>query len=651
MFHTVRRWVVAGLTLLLGCSTIVGVGASAPAHADGDQGRLLLLLDSSGSMKEPAEAGQTKIEAAKRALGSVIDGLPNDADVGLRVYGAKVFSRQDPGACEDTQLVVPVGTVDKPALKSAIAKYRPYGETPIAYSLKQAAGDLGGDGKRTILLVSDGEETCDPDPCVVARELTQKGIDLRIDVVGFKVSGSARQQLQCIADNGNGAYYDADSAEDLAASLDKLSTRAYRPFEVVGEPVEGSSEPTTGTEITAGRYTTTIPVNNSATYFTVTKTPGSTLWVTATARPPRTSERTRSEIALEAAEVTGQCHVEGSEHTNNAENTHNVLVGSLLMDPGVDEAAECARAGRVVLAVGGAGETDAGNAGWDTELTIVEEPAVETTDDLPAPDTAGVDVPTESDWRGSATTEPVVGATTLSDAPTLTEGTYADTVVPGERLVYRVDATFGQHVTADVFIPKAGPALAKALPVERGQHVLPIYGRMYGPNGIDMTVNHDIPHGILSGVDDAAFSLVSPQIRYLNRTSDDNRLRGAAVDGAYYLEVNAPSHGDQTYAIPIQLRVAVQGDATGEPPYADLPETEEPAEPEQEQPAETEDSEDSAASTDDTENAASPFQNTALAIGFAGLGLAVLVLVVVLLVVILRRNQKAPTARGGPGPW
>ena len=61
---------------------------------------------------------------------------------------------------------------DADALHDAVADYAPTGETPIAYALQQAATDLGPDGNRTVVLVSDGIATCDPDPCEVAEQGT-----------------------------------------------------------------------------------------------------------------------------------------------------------------------------------------------------------------------------------------------------------------------------------------------------------------------------------------------------------------------------------------------------------------------------------------------------------------------------------------------
>ncbi|WP_152691164.1 VWA domain-containing protein, partial [Jiangella alkaliphila] len=149
--------------------------------------RMMLVLDSSGSMAEATPSGGTRIDAAKDALREVIGGLPEDQEVGLRVYGAEVFSQNDPGACTDSQLIVEPGTGNRDQLTSALDGYEPYGETPIGNALQEAGKDLGTEGPRTIVLVSDGEPTCEPDPCTVATELAGAGVDVRIDVVGLDV--------------------------------------------------------------------------------------------------------------------------------------------------------------------------------------------------------------------------------------------------------------------------------------------------------------------------------------------------------------------------------------------------------------------------------------------------------------------------------
>ena len=192
-----------------------------------------------------------------RFLTDVVRGLPGDAQVGLRVFGATVFSRTDKGACTDSQQVVAPGTDNRDDLLAAVDDYKPYGETPIPYALQQAAQDLGSEGARSIVLVSDGESTCQPNPCTVARDLSRQGIDLQIDVVGLSVSGAARSQLQCIAQAGNGQYYDADDAAEIESRITRVAQRALRPFTLTGSAITGGTtdDPT---PITTGEWLDTL---------------------------------------------------------------------------------------------------------------------------------------------------------------------------------------------------------------------------------------------------------------------------------------------------------------------------------------------------------------------------------------------------------
>jgi Ca-activated chloride channel family protein len=107
---------------------------------------------------------------------------------------------------------------------------RPTGFTPIGHALALAARDLPADGPRTIVLVSDGEDTCTPpDPCEVARNLRAQGVAVKVETVGLLLEGpKARGQLQCIARATGGSYRDVSSVADLASSLVDISSRAAR---------------------------------------------------------------------------------------------------------------------------------------------------------------------------------------------------------------------------------------------------------------------------------------------------------------------------------------------------------------------------------------------------------------------------------------
>ena len=105
-------------------------------------------------------------------------------------------------------------------MRAAVASFKAKGETPIAYSLQQAAKDLGASGKRSIILASDGEESCVADPCPAAKALVAQGFDLQIDTVGLGANAATRRQLQCIADAVHGTYYDASTASELTRLAD-----------------------------------------------------------------------------------------------------------------------------------------------------------------------------------------------------------------------------------------------------------------------------------------------------------------------------------------------------------------------------------------------------------------------------------------------
>lgn len=247
---------------------VAGATGSAAAQQDEEQPpALLLILDSSGSMEGAAGDGRTKLAAAKDALVALVDDLPDGVNVGLRVYGHRVPNTDKRRGCKDTELIVPVRPLDRAGAKSRIRSFGAKGFTPIGLSLREGARDLPPEGARTIVLVSDGVDTCaPPDPCKVARRIVAKGIDLRIDAVGFQVDPGARRQLRCIARAGKGTYVDAASASELAGRLQQLSIRALRRYETAGLEVEGGDGPEDAPALLPGQYVDGIPVEGEEWY-------------------------------------------------------------------------------------------------------------------------------------------------------------------------------------------------------------------------------------------------------------------------------------------------------------------------------------------------------------------------------------------------
>ncbi len=246
--------------------------APAGAHAQtqpapSKDAAVILILDASKSMKDDDGTGRPKFQAAKEALNTLVDELPDDAKVGLRVYGSEVSGTGRAAGCADTKLVSPVAALDRAALKGQINALAPRGFTPIGASLQGAAEDLGTAKQKTVVLVSDGGDNCKPpDPCDVAKQISKGGVDLKIQAVGFQVTEGARRQLQCIAKAGGGRYVDATDAKDLGAQLRALTARALRPYITVGEPIEAAPQPEAPQPHPPGRYTTELRPGEAAWY-------------------------------------------------------------------------------------------------------------------------------------------------------------------------------------------------------------------------------------------------------------------------------------------------------------------------------------------------------------------------------------------------
>ncbi len=182
--------------------------------SENQQKNLLIILDASGSMYGKI-GNQPKIVIAKEIISDLIKKWPEDMQVGLQVYGHR--SKVD---CQDIEIIVKPGPVNKEEFIRKLNKITPKGKTPIAGSLefaKKTMGDLK--GEKSIILISDGIETCDKDPCEILRSLKAEGFNVIVHVVGFDVSDEEKAQLDCIAKAGGGKYFSVENADQLKAAL------------------------------------------------------------------------------------------------------------------------------------------------------------------------------------------------------------------------------------------------------------------------------------------------------------------------------------------------------------------------------------------------------------------------------------------------
>ena len=178
-----------------------------------------IVFDASNSMWGQIN-GTAKIEIAKQSLATTLDALPSNLLVGLRVYGHQhVYQRKD---CQDSALLVPLSPLDRERIGAAISQFKPRGQTPLAYSLEQVAGDFGNfAGERAVVLLTDGVESCNGDPAGAARELQNAG-DAPVHVIGFGLGGDDSADLaslKAIAAASGGRFLTAQSAAELRDAL------------------------------------------------------------------------------------------------------------------------------------------------------------------------------------------------------------------------------------------------------------------------------------------------------------------------------------------------------------------------------------------------------------------------------------------------
>ena len=195
---------------------LVVLAVSSVGHAAG-KSNLILILDASGSMWGRID-GKAKIEIAKEAMDLVVKDLPEDINIGLVAYG-----HRRKGDCDDVEKLVPLGPLNRKTLLEKIHALSPKGKTPMVRSVRMTADAIKHlEDETTILLVSDGEETCDPEPCNFVAELKKLGIRFRLHVVGFDVGGKTEEQLKCMAKAGHGEYFPAKDAGKLKDALDTV---------------------------------------------------------------------------------------------------------------------------------------------------------------------------------------------------------------------------------------------------------------------------------------------------------------------------------------------------------------------------------------------------------------------------------------------
>ncbi|MFA5811216.1 MAG: VWA domain-containing protein [bacterium] len=193
-----------------------------------------IMLDASGSMWGQM-GGEAKIAIAKKVLTETVEGMKGRGDlaISVRVYGHQ-FDKSKKN-CQDTRLELPFAVPDPVKVRDLISRIKAQGQTPIAYSLGEAGKDFAGrqSAQKVIILITDGLESCDGDPCAAAKALAAAGVGVKMHVVGFDLKPGELEKLKCLVDPSGGLLIAAKDAAQLKGALDQVVKKAIKDNLVV----------------------------------------------------------------------------------------------------------------------------------------------------------------------------------------------------------------------------------------------------------------------------------------------------------------------------------------------------------------------------------------------------------------------------------
>ncbi|MDZ7831800.1 MAG: VWA domain-containing protein [Desulfobacterales bacterium] len=194
---------------------------AAPALAAED---VMVVFDGSNSMWGQIE-GTAKIEIAREAMHSLIGDWTEGTNIGLMAYG-----HRREGDCEDIETLIEPGPFDREHFFSTIENITPRGKTPLTASIEQAAETLAyRDNPATVIVITDGIETCQRDPCALADDLERMGVDFTAHVVGFDLKDEEQEAVACIAERTGGRFLPAGDAAELRTALSEVGTAVAEP--------------------------------------------------------------------------------------------------------------------------------------------------------------------------------------------------------------------------------------------------------------------------------------------------------------------------------------------------------------------------------------------------------------------------------------
>lgn len=202
--------------------------------------RILFLLDASGSMLARWQ-GEYRIDIAKRVLGEMVTELDEKPrlETALRVYGHQYPKAEQ--NCKDTKLEAPFAANNSKTIKEKLIRVKPKGTTPLAYSLQQCGNDFPNDpnSRNIIIIITDGIESCEGDPCAISLMLQRKNIFLKPFIIGIGIAEDYTKNFACL-----GKFLNAEEPDKFKSILHTAIDQSILPGSVKVEILDMANRPT-----------------------------------------------------------------------------------------------------------------------------------------------------------------------------------------------------------------------------------------------------------------------------------------------------------------------------------------------------------------------------------------------------------------------
>ncbi|MGW0553451.1 hypothetical protein ACWDZ6_04500 [Streptomyces sp. NPDC002926] len=361
--------------------------------------------------------------------------------------------------------------------------------------------------------------------------------------------GRGRVTLACMA------------AMCAVAALSGPSWAAGEPnpysFDSAAKPVQGTASNTAGPPLKAGSTYKDSIRRGEKRYYRVDLDDRTNAYISATAVPKLATKVAYSDkLTVSIEDRSGVKCSDKYAQFGSAEYARPVAAYAYRT---IDkESSNCQEAGTYYVLLERTSDVTSTPEAWDVEMRFASEPGLKEA----APTAPAENWPSASPAAPAGGPKKRTGGTSFSDATSLKEGEWQDEITPGQTLFYRVPVDWGQQIFASADLgtstaPDSAQSVSQAL-------VLALHNPARGYVQNNGNVYYD-------GKQKSVALDPLPPVAYENRYDSDSSTSAMRFAGWYYLSVTLNPEIAQEYgkkAIPLTLRVNVEGAATGAPAYA-----------------------------------------------------------------------------------